>query len=375
MRLALVTNLCAHYRKPLFHELAQRMETDFFFTSDGGDAFWSRDHTLDSGDLAAVATRRRGALAAALARGRYDCVVAGLVGRLSLVETVAAAAVTRTPLVLWVGLWRHPETLVHRLSRPFVRALYRRADALVVYGPHVAEHVRAETGRVDGVFEACQAVDNEAFRRAASVDGVARVRAELGLGSDPVASFVGRLEPEKGLETLLEALARAQRRLQLMLVGSGSLEPRLRERAASLGVADRVHFAGYVAQEALAPYLLASDMLVLPSITTRTFREPWGLVANEAMNCGVPVVATDAVGAAAGGLVVDGVTGRVVPERDAAALGAALDELAGDPELRARLGARAREHVLGWNYGRAADGFELAIRHAIRGRGALACAS
>src|SRR5205085_2613392 len=82
---------------------------------------------------------------------------------------------------------------------------------------------------------------------------------------------------------------------------------------------------------------------------------PWGLVVNEAMNCGLPVATTDAVGAAAGGLVVHGWTGLVVPERNADALAAALDDLLGDEEKRRLMGAAARERVEAWNFTAAAD--------------------
>jgi glycosyltransferase involved in cell wall biosynthesis len=84
----------------------------------------------------------------------------------------------------------------------------------------------------------------------------------------------------------------------------------------------------------------ASDVLVLPSIATRTFREPWGLVVNEAMNRGLAVIATDAVGAAAGGLVRDGHNGLIVPAGDSAALAGSLMHLAendGRQRRRARL--------------------------------------
>ena len=92
----------------------------------------------------------------------------------------------------------------------------------------------------------------------------------------------------------------------------------------------------------------AADVLVLPSIPTRTFREPWGLVVNEAMNQGLPVIASDAVGAAAGGLVRDGRNGLVVPAGDSAALAGALRRLADDARCaRAWAGparGRARLH-------------------------------
>src|SRR4029078_6639991 len=81
-----------------------------------------------------------------------------------------------------------------------------------------------------------------------------------------------------------------------------------------------------------------SAFVVVPSIPTRDFLEPWGLVVNEAFHQGVPVIATDAVGAAAGGLVRHERTGLVVPAGDAEALRAALRRLQEDPALRAQLG-------------------------------------
>ena len=89
----------------------------------------------------------------------------------------------------------------------------------------------------------------------------------------------------------------------------------------------------------------AADALVLPSIATATFREPWGLVVNEAMHQATPVLASDSVGAVAGGLVRDGRNGLVFPAGDPDALAVRLQTLAGAPELRAELGRAAREDV------------------------------
>ena len=85
--------------------------------------------------------------------------------------------------------------------------------------------------------------------------------------------------------------------------------------------------------------------MVVPSVPTRDFLEPWGLVVNEAFDQGVPVIATDAVGAAAGGLVRHERTGLVVPAGDAGALAAALRRVHGDPALRATPRDAAREAV------------------------------
>jgi glycosyltransferase involved in cell wall biosynthesis len=101
--------------------------------------------------------------------------------------------------------------------------------------------------------------------------------------------------------------------------------------------------------------------VVLPSIPTRDYREPWGLVVNEAFDQGVPVIASDAVGAAAGGLVRHEETGLVVGAGDAGALAGALRRLHDDPALRARLGAAARTAVGAFNHDAWAAGVSRAL--------------
>ena len=116
-----------------------------------------------------------------------------------------------------------------------------------------------------------------------------------------------------------------------------------------------------VSQAQLRNFYADADVLVVPSIPTRTFREPWGLVVNEAMNRALPIIASDAVGAAAGGLVRDGRNGTIVPAADPIALAGALRRLAVDGSLRARMGAAGREDVSAYTYDAWAHGFSSAL--------------
>jgi glycosyltransferase involved in cell wall biosynthesis len=102
----------------------------------------------------------------------------------------------------------------------------------------------------------------------------------------------------------------------------------------------------------------------VPSIPTPAFLEPWGLVTNQAMNQATAIISTDAVGAAAGGLVRDDRNGLVVPAGDPRALAGALTRLAGDPELCARLGRAGARDVRAFTPGAWADGFVAALRSA-----------
>ena len=129
----------------------------------------------------------------------------------------------------------------------------------------------------------------------------------------------------------------------LVLVGGGPI----RARAVATGA---VLPEGPQPPAEVRNFYAGSDVVVLPSVATRDFREPWGLVVNEAFNQGVPVIATDAVGAVAGGLVRHERTGLVVPAGDAGALAAALRRMHDEPELRARLGAAGREAVKAYTH-------------------------
>ncbi len=257
-----------------------------------------------------------------LRKGNYDCIVASLTGRTHLAATATAVDISGCPFALWVELWEYPGSVIHALGRPLVNHLLRRADALVAGGTHTAAWIHREGGTSGQIFVLQNPVDNSHFGQQIPADQVAAIRSSFDLDVDVIGCFVGRLEPEKGLPVLLRAVSRLHRRVGIVIVGSGSSTSEIDGLVAELGIHDRVCTIGWVSQEDLPIRYRACDFLVLPSVSTRDVRETWGLVANEAMIGGLPIVATDAVGAAAGGLIVDGVTGLVVPERDPDALAA-----------------------------------------------------
>lgn len=118
--------------------------------------------------------------------------------------------------------------------------------------------------------------------------------------------YVGRLSPEKGLDALIAAFAGfrlASPQARLVIIGGGPLRQSLEQQALDLGLGDAVDFAGSMGQEALAEQYLKATCLVLPSRS-----EPWGLVVNEALHYGCPVVVSDNCGCVPE-LVIDGITG------------------------------------------------------------------
>jgi glycosyltransferase involved in cell wall biosynthesis len=331
---ALVTGELSPYRREPFRLLAE---------AEGLEVLTFRGQGEPPPGLTARRTTER-QIARLVGSGRYRAVIAGIGGRFALPATYLAARRARVPFVLWTSLWAHPRSPAHALSYLPTRALYRRADAVVTYGPHVSAHV--ERARTSGnVFEAPQAVSAEQF--GAKVEPAA-------LDADFVLLFAGRLVREKGVEVLLDAWRRADLGAGAVLAfaGSGPITPEGRG----------VRAMGPVERGSLPSLYARADAVVLPSIRTATFLEPWGLVVNEAMHQGTPVIASDAVGAAAGGLVRDGRNGLVVPAEDAQALATRIAALARNPELRERLGRAAKEDVEPYSEAAWAEGMQRALR-------------
>ena len=361
-RVAFIDYFATHYRKRLYEELARRMEVDFYFFADERERYWNRRIPLvEEGDFRRVELRRRRIAGQALMPGiplalsgrRYDAVIKSLNGKLMLPLVYLTSRTRALPFVLWTGMWYHPQTPFHRLSRPVTNHLYRSAEAIVAYGEHVKQFVTDATG-IDPikVKVAGQAVEPERFT------AVRPVR-----NGHPEVLFIDQFETRKGLADLLDAFGSIpDLPATLRLAGNGSLEPEVTRRAAQ---DQRVELVGYIPQEHLPEQLARARCLVLPSITTALDREPWGLVVNEAMHAGVPVIATDAVGAAAGGLVQDERNGLIVPERNPPALAHAIQRLAVEPGLAARLGDQARQDVERFSHGAMADAFEAAVEHAV----------
>ena len=373
-RVAFVTNFCSHYRIKPFELLARDYDVDYYFFSDGGEWYWRKEHGVKRGAFRHIYvpgarignTRVSAQLPAALLAGGYDVFVKCINGRFALPVTYAIARMTGKPFVLWTGIWMRLETKFHRLGFPIVQHLYRNADAVVAYGEHVRRYLESEGVASPRIFLAPQAVDN-AFCRPDVGDNERRaLRAWLGIDADqPVVLYVGRLAAVKGLRHLLHDFrAVTDPRAVLVLAGEGEEGAELRALAESLGLGPRVRFTGHVSADQTPAYYALATVAVLPSVTTPEGKDLWGLVVNEAFNQGVPVIATDAVGAAAGGLVQDGVNGFVVPERDAAALGAALNTIVGDDTVRRRLGDSALHTIGEWTTETMVSGFRAAIEYA-----------
>jgi glycosyltransferase involved in cell wall biosynthesis len=314
-----VTNHAPPFRVPAFKALHERENVVFALI--GGHVRHGGGGTGESElPFPAIFPPER-TVARLAASGRYRAVIAGLSGKVALPAAYAGARAGKVPFVLWATIWRHPRTPIHAASYLPLRHIYRNADAIATYGPHVSAYVATKHPKGE-VFVAPQSVDTAFWTQPGTPD---RRR-------DFQVLFAGRPVPEKGFDVLEQAIDTRN-----VVVATNRTPTEMRNL-----------YAG-------------SDVVVVPSVPTRDFLEPWGLVVNEAFHQGVPVIATDAVGAAAGGLVRHERTGLIVPAGDAHALRDAIDRLKTDPALRRRLGDAARDAVAAYTPQAWAEGMSRAL--------------
>ena len=378
LRLAVIVNMVAPYTKPLFERIARSDGCELLVVSETTmerDRRWEPERdlpfehvlldswTLDLAWLAAGSgfrTRFDTYLYVPkrpleqLAKFRPDVVVAGGGGIWSSPANIAALAARRRrgwAFVPWWGSFDRPQpTWPRRVANPWVRRFMRTADACLAYG---SRHVRDLVAM--GVDEDRVAV----APITALVPDRMPERTWPRSAAETRFLFVGRLIERKGLEVLLQAFARFPGG-ELWIAGDGPL----RQTAAAAASQDgRIRLLGHVDGKELPALYAQVDALVVPSLY-----EPWGLVVHEGLGNGLPVIASDQVGAA-DDLVERSVNGAIVPAGSAEALAAAMDELAAwPPELRDRAVARSTELLDRSSFDRGAEGFIRGARIAVEHR-------
>lgn len=252
-----------------------------------------------------------------------DIVHASLASPWSCQYAIAAAALARRPRIV----------AVYQLAVPPVSERQRRAKRLTARAVDrhvgVGKRTSREIERLVGLpRDSVRTIHNGVPDEPPIVSRATRPK--------PLLGSIGRLEPQKGMDVLIRALAEVDD-ATLLVVGDGSERARLEELADAVGVSERVEWMGW--SDTPRGYLGMLDVFILPSRN-----EGFPLALLEALLAGTAVVASD-VGSVAE-VIQDGETGLLVPPEDDMALAVALRRLLTDPELGRRMGERGRQTVL-----------------------------
>jgi len=398
-RLAIFTSHPIQYQAPLFRALAasEVIEPTIYFGSRHGaevamDAGFGQafrwdvplldgyehaflPNTARRPDVSRFTGVRLSRVEAVLARGHHDALL--LLGwqTLAHVQMLRAAWQIGLPVILRgeSTLQRTPvggarayarRTVWLPLRQRLYRAAFARAHAFLVIGSRNREYYRSFGVPDEKLFWAPYAVDNERFAlpHADRATARARIRSRLGVGPETlvVTSSAKLIERKRPLD-LVDAVAALRHRgidAHALFIGDGEERPVIERRASARGIQSAVTIAGFVNQQELPSWYAAADMLVLPSDS----RETWGLVVNEAMAAGLPVVVSDAAGCSPD-LVREGENGFTYPCGN---VGALVDRLASiaavGPEKRNEFGNRSRDIVKQFGIEAAVRATQAAVR-------------
>ena len=344
MRIALLTEIPAPFRLPLFNALAavEDVELRVLFLSANDPR---RNYPLYEREIAFHAEVLPGR--DALVGGRWVVVNGGVLGRLRRLrpgvvvvggwnqpafwQAAAYARVARVPLVVWVESTARDERSGRKPLELAKRALLRAAAAALVPGVAAADYVASLGVPRERIAVAPNAVDLELFgaRVAAKRERREELRRELGLDRCTFLC-VSRLSREKGVDVLVRAFDGVPG--ELVVVGDGPDRELVRRLAGP-----NVRLLGRVERDELLRWYAAADAFVMPSRS-----DTWGMSMTEAAAAGLPLVATEAPGAAYD-LIEEGANGFRVPMEDVEALRAALVRVTEDADFRERARPRTLE--------------------------------
>jgi glycosyltransferase involved in cell wall biosynthesis len=293
----------------------------------------------------------------ALREAKPECVVVSGWSTFAAQAAIGWSRMRRVPYILLVEShdagpkagWRR------RVKQTVVPSVVKGAASVLVTGSLARESMLALGAPPGRIRVFANTIDVARYgERAAKLAGRRdQLREGFGLSpEDVVVVTVARLAPEKGIDTLLRAAAKAG--VAVQIVGDGPERASLSRLADELGV--RAAFRALPWEQVVEAYA-AADVFALLSR-----HEPWGVVVNEAAACGLPLVLSDRVGAAPD-LLREGENGMLIPADDVDAAAEALSRLA-DPELRRRMGGRSRELARGFGYGPSVENLLAAVREA-----------
>jgi glycosyltransferase involved in cell wall biosynthesis len=300
----------------------------------------------------------------------FDAVWVHGYSTVNALHAMLAAKALGLPVITRVESWLGDRTRSGArllLKQAFFNLLRSLTDAVLAVGTHNAEYWKHYMGAQFPIFPMPYAVNNGYFsdRTATATASRAELQRELGLDPDrPVLLFASKLQERKHCDHLLEAylLLRQEGSLapQLVIVGDGEMRPQLEARARESSV-DGILFAGFRNQSELPRFFDLSTVFILPS-----GHEPWGLIVNEAMASGLPVIVTNEVGSAID-LVRQGENGYVYPMGDIPALKNALAAVL-VPGAAKVMGQRSRERMSTWSFREDVEGLRAALVSVTRRR-------
>jgi len=374
VRVSIVHNILTPYMVPVFNEIASRPTLDIVVYSmgesernrewkvEGGVEFRHvilRGSHFAFGDRDTSTVHVNLSILQKLSRERPEVIVSS--GYSSITNQLAfySAKTAGIPFLLWSGSTQGEKHWLKPALRPYLKWFVANVDGFIAYGSAARDYLICLGAPRAEISIAPNTVDTSFFKesvmRRNRVTIRKNLREQLGLNASVLVLYVGQLIERKGVDSLIRAMSIVQQKRDVGLVVVGDGRERSSLTHLSRGLKEVV-FTGNIQYRDLPDYYALADMLVLPSR-----EEVWGLVVNEAMACGTPILCSSNAGCSRD-LVKDSVNGFVFQPGDVNTLAQRIEELASDAELRGSFGSSSQQIIAGgFTIKHLADGVEQAI--------------
>lgn len=375
-KVALIHNIIAPYRVSLFEELSRNPNIDFFFyfTSESEK---NRDWIIDSNfsfnyKILPKITLYLGketfyhinpTIIREIYNGKFDVIISA--GYSSFTNQIAflVAKLLNIPFILWSGSTENEHSLLRIISLPFVKYIVRHSDSFIAYGTGAKKYLTRLGAVEEKIFISFNSVDINFFENI-TLDlnlNKNKLKEKFGLNHNFIVLYAGQLIERKGIKYLLKAHKKLNNihDVGLVIVGNGNQKSELVEWI-KINKVNYVHIFDFVQKDTIPYFYAVADIFVLPST-----EEVWGLVLNEAMACGLPVVSTNKVGASVD-LIQNGINGFVVEPKNEAQLCESINKIIMDPILMNRMGTFSKNIIKDFTIKNASKAFLDSINFVLK---------
>ena len=378
-KVAILHNIISPHVIPLFERLGKQKEIEvkvFFCSESEGNRIWDTDVgdkftykilpkfkiEIHGRDLFTYFINPT--VIFELAKYNPDIVISAGWDLFSYQLALFYAKIFGKKFILWSGSTQHEPSWRRILAMPLVKLMVAGSDAYIVYGTRAKEYLISLGAKPEKIFIAYNTTDINFFKNEVDKwrEQKTKIKKELGIKTSKVVLYVGQLIERKGVKYLIEAFEKLKEEFKdvsLLIVGYGSLEDKLKSMIKRRKISD-VIFAGGLEWRQTPKFYAISDILVMPSL-----EEVWGLVINEAMVAGLPVIVTKITGASVD-MIVNNENGLIINPSSSNEIYNGIKRLLNDALLFNMLSKNSLKKIIEFKPEISVKGILKAINYAIK---------
>lgn len=270
---------------------------------------------------------------------------------------------TKTKFIIWSESTINEPSFIRKITLPFVKYLVRTSDACIAISTRSKEYLISLGAKVNKIFIGYSSVDNKLFSKLSNLDSneVQRIKTSFNIKSKNVILYVGQFIERKGIEYLISGFKKYLKDnpdSSLLLVGYGPSEDHLKKMSSGF-VNKKIFFINHIEIDQMPKIYGISDVFVLPSL-----EETWGLVVNEAMAAGLPVITTDKVGSSID-LVKNDINGFIVKSKSSGQIYLKLKKILRSPGKLKLMGSNSSKLINNFSPEKQASAFIKSIQSVV----------